>query len=80
MHQTDASMINPDVATIPMSKREAIWKVIRWCFKNTSFRKWTTPFDGLTGQIRSCQPDPDRRRSTRRSSSGYCIYKFIVIN
>ena len=28
MHQADASMINPDVAAIPMSKREAIWKAM----------------------------------------------------
>ena len=28
MHQANASMINPDVAAIPMSKREAIWKAM----------------------------------------------------
>jgi aspartate/methionine/tyrosine aminotransferase len=28
MHQADASMINPDVAAIPMSQREAIWKAM----------------------------------------------------
>ncbi len=28
MHQTDASRMNPDVAAIPMSKREAIWKAM----------------------------------------------------
>jgi aspartate/methionine/tyrosine aminotransferase len=29
MHQADASRINPDVAAIPMSKREAIWKAMQ---------------------------------------------------
>ena len=29
MHQTDASGINPDVAAIPMSEREAIWKAMQ---------------------------------------------------
>jgi aminotransferase len=29
MHPSDASRINPDVAAIPMSEREAIWKAIK---------------------------------------------------
>ena len=33
MHQADASGINPDVAAIPMSKREAIWKGDRVVFQ-----------------------------------------------
>jgi hypothetical protein len=28
MHQADAFRINPDVAAIPMSQREAIWKAM----------------------------------------------------
>ncbi len=28
MYQANTSMINPDVAAIPMSKREAIWKAM----------------------------------------------------
>ena len=28
MHQADAVRINPDVAAIPMSQREAIWKAM----------------------------------------------------
>ncbi len=28
MHQADASRINPDVAAIPMSERETIWRAM----------------------------------------------------
>ena len=65
MHQANASMINPDVAAIPMSKREAIWKAMegRNGLANLA-----------SGNPDMVMPEPVRKAMRKQVDEGYARY------
>ena len=65
MQQTDALMINPDVAAIPMSQREAIWKAMagRHDLANLA-----------SGNPDMLMPEPVRRALQDHVTEGYARY------
>ncbi len=65
MHQADASRINPDVAAIPMSKREAIWKAMHG-------RKGLANL--ASGNPEMIMPEPIRKAMRVHVDEGYARY------
>ena len=65
MHQADVCRINPDVATIPMSQREAIWKAMdgRNDLANLA-----------SGNPDMTMPEPVRQAMQENVAEGYARY------
>ena len=65
MHQANASMINPDVAAIPMSKREAIWKAMEGRNDLANL---------ASGNPDMVMPEPVRKAMRKQVDEGYARY------
>jgi aspartate/methionine/tyrosine aminotransferase len=65
MYQADASMINPDVAAIPMSKREAIWKAMEGRNDLANL---------ASGNPDMVMPEPVREAMRNHVAEGYARY------
>ncbi|MGB9439857.1 MAG: pyridoxal phosphate-dependent aminotransferase [Desulfobacterales bacterium] len=65
MHQEDVCRINPDVATIPMSKREAIWKAMHGRDNLANL---------ASGNPDMAMPQPVRNAMREHVAEGYARY------
>ena len=65
MHQSDAFRINPDVAAIPMSQREAIWKAMQGRNGLTNL---------ASGNPEMVMPEPVRKAMRRHVDEGFARY------
>ncbi len=65
MHQADASMINPNVAAIPMSQREAIWKAMEGRNDLANL---------ASGNPDMVMPEPIRKAMREHVDEGYARY------
>ena len=65
MHQTDASRINPDVAAIPMSAREQIWKAMEGRNNLANL---------ASGNPDMVMPEPIRNAMREHMDEGYARY------
>ena len=65
MHQQNACRINPDVATIPMSKREAIWKAMQGRNNLANL---------ASGNPDMAMPQPVRKAMREHVDEGYARY------
>ncbi len=66
MHQEDACRINPDVAAIPMSKRDAIWKAMLQGRNNLA--------NLASGNPDMAMPQPVRKAMREHVDEGYARY------